>query len=156
MADTSTMRAAEKDVDTHRYEGMFLLDSGRFSSDPDGATKELLSILQKVGATVDMHRHWQDGKLAYEVDGHRRGVHYLVFFRMPTEKAGDLNRLCKLNELVVRHLLIRQDQQIYDASVHALSPDAGGGAAEETEERPPRRRQAEDARRSNEPNEEED
>lgn len=149
MAETSTMTAAETEVDTHRYEGMFLLDSGRFSSDPDGATKELLSILQKVDATVDMHRHWQDGKLAYEVDGHRRGVHYLVFFRMPTEKSGDLNRLCKLNDLVVRHLLIRHDQQIYDASVHALSPEAGGGAGEETEERPPRRR-SEEGRRSNE------
>ena len=38
------------------YEGMFLLDSGRFAEDPEGSTKTLLGLLEKVDGTVVAHR----------------------------------------------------------------------------------------------------
>lgn len=54
------------------YEGMFILDSGKYASSPDNSTNHVLEILQKSGATVVAHRPWADGKLAYPVKGHKK------------------------------------------------------------------------------------
>ena len=103
------------------YEGMFLLDSGRFAADPEGVTGRLLSLLESSGATVAAHRPWQDGRLAYEIQGRRKGLHYLVYFRMGGEGHTELGRLCKLSDVVVRHLIIRHPQVLFDAMVDALT-----------------------------------
>ena len=124
------------------YEGMFLLDSNRFSADPDGASNEVLGILNKAGATVVAHRPWQEGRLAYEVNGHRKGLHYLAYFRMDGDGVNDVNRSVRLSETVLRYLVIEQPQTLFDAMVEALNThDAAQHSAhmEEREDRPPRR-----------------
>ncbi len=121
MVDSTT------ETTEYLYEGMFLLDSGKFATDPGGAADAVLGILEKNGGTVVAHRPWQDGKLAYPIEGHRKGMHYLTYFRMSGATIGDLARDVKLNELVLRHLVIRQSQTIFDAGVAALS-----GTGEET------------------------
>jgi len=104
---------------------MFLLDSGRFATDPDGVSGQLISLLESTGATVAAHRPWQDGRLAYEIEGRRKGLHYLVYFRMGGEGHSELNRLCKLSDVVVRHLIIRHPQVLFDAMVDALTVKTG-------------------------------
>ena len=110
------------------YEGMFLLDSARFAADPDGVTGQLLGLLEKVGAKVVAHRPWQDGKLAYPIEGMRKGLHYLTYFNLDSSDVASLKRECQLSDLVVRELVIKPPQQIYDAMVQALT---SGGEAEE-------------------------
>ena len=126
------------------YEGMFLLDSNRFSADPDGATNEVLGILGKAGATVVAHRPWQEGRLAYEVEGQRKGLHYLTYFRTEGGTAiTDINRSVQLSEMVLRHLVIQQPKVLFEAMVEALNThDAAQHSAhmEEREERPRRGR----------------
>lgn len=110
---------------------MFLLDSGRFASDPEGMTSKLLALLEKVNATVAVHRPWQDGKLAYPIGGMRKGTHYLVYFRMDPSQVKTLNRECQLSDIIVRHLVIKPPQQIYDAMVQTLgNPEAEVAEAE--------------------------
>ena len=123
---TATATAAEK-----LYEGMFLVDSNRFANDPDAIVKTILGILEKAGATVVTHRPWQDGKLAYEINGKRKGTHYLCYFKMPGSGMTGLNRACKLSDTVVRHLVIRHDQTLFDAMVAALNQPTGEAAAAE-------------------------
>ncbi len=103
------------------YEGMFLLDSGRFATDPKAAADQILGILQKCGGTVVAHRPWQDGRLAYAIKGHRKGLHYLVYFKMPAEHVREVNRACSLNELVLRHVVILHPLVLFDAMVQAIS-----------------------------------
>lgn len=112
------------------YEGMFLVDSGKFAADPDGVTRQILGILEKAGATIVAHRPWQDGKLAYPIEGHRKGLHYLVLFRMDGRKLPEVTRACKLNEVILRHLVLSHPQKLFDAMVHALTT---GGTEESAE-----------------------
>jgi len=116
--------AAEKVVKPHYYEGMFLVDSGKFATDPDGVTNEILGVLKKAGATVVAHRPWQDGKLAYEIDGMKNGLHYIVCFTMPGTGMKTLVRQCQLSETIVRHMTIKHPQSIFDATVAAISGTA--------------------------------
>jgi small subunit ribosomal protein S6 len=126
-----------KEKTANLYEGMFLVDSAKFASDPDGVTTHVLGILERSGGTVVGHRPWQDGKLAYEVDGHRKGLHYLAYFKMPSEGVKDVNRACKLSEFVIRHLIIKQPQSLFDAMVAAL--EGHDSTAPPPDEPPPRR-----------------
>ena len=126
---------AEKPVREHLYEGMFLVDSGKFAMDPDGVTNDILAILKRAGATVVAHRPWQDGKLAYEINGMKKGLHYIVCFTMPGSGMKTLVRQCQLSETIVRQMVINHPQSIFDATVAAISgaavpqvADAGGPA----------------------------
>lgn len=118
------------------YEGMFLLDSGRFATDPDGTTRHLLDIVQKAGGTVVAHRPWQDGKLAFPIAGQRKGLHYLIYFRLDGRRLPEIDRSCKLSDLVLRHLVINQPEALFDQMVAALTAheEAEETASESSEE----------------------
>jgi small subunit ribosomal protein S6 len=112
-------------VTQYMYEGMFLLDSNRFSADPDGTEKAVLGMLERVGAQVVTSRPWQDGKLCYPINGQRKGLYYLACFKMDGGQIPELDRLSKLNEVVLRQLVIRHPQVIFDAMVQALTSNDG-------------------------------
>lgn len=115
-------------VTKNRYEGMFLLDSGKFASNPDEILQHLIDLLEKADAEIVAHRPWLDGRLAYDIEGKRRGLHYLVYFMMPGSGVADVTRSCKLSDQVMRHLIIRHEQTLFDAMVEALN--AGGGTGD--------------------------
>jgi small subunit ribosomal protein S6 len=113
-------------LEENYYEGMFLLDSGRFASDSEKLSGEIIAMLEKAGGTVIAHRAWQDGKLAYPIARHRKGLHYLAYFRMPGNGLSDVARTCKLNGSVLRHLVIKHPKILFDQMVEALIGPEGG------------------------------
>lgn len=109
------------------YECMFLVDSGRFAVDARGTEEAIGEILNRCGAEVILKMPWQEGKLAYPVDGHKKGLHYLTLFTMDGSQVTELNRLCKLSEVVIRQLLIQHPSQIFNAMVEACREHHAGG-----------------------------
>jgi small subunit ribosomal protein S6 len=86
---------------------MFLLDSNKYAVNPEGTKGEVLALLERIGAKVLATRPWQDGKLAYAINGHRKGLHFLVYFSMDSLHLVELERLVKFNESILRHLIIK-------------------------------------------------
>jgi small subunit ribosomal protein S6 len=103
------------------YEGMFLLDSSRFSADPDGTSQKIVDLLEKAGATVVANRPWLDGKLAYPINGHRTALHYLTYFKMEGAGGTEITRSCKLSDVVLRHMLIKHPATLFDAMVLSVT-----------------------------------
>ena len=122
-------------VAVRNYEGMFLLDSGRYAQDPAAAEDEVKQILEKVGAEILVATPFQESKLAYEIEGRRKGLHFLTFFKLDGSEVEELNRQCRLSELVLRLLVIQQDQRLFDAYVEAYlgDPQIETGEEEEAE-----------------------
>jgi len=120
--------SAREEKSEKLYEGMFLLNSGKYAADPDGVSNQVVGILEKAGATVVAHRPWQDGRLAYLIEGHRKGLHFLTYFRMDGQGLSDVTRACKLNDVVLRHLVIKQPKKLFDAMVAALNGDEASRA----------------------------
>ncbi len=114
------------------YEGMFLLDSGKYAQDPQGTEQTVLGFLQKCGAEVVVHTPWQDGKLAYEIDGHKKGLHYLTYFKMDGSEVTNLNRMCKLSDVVVRQLILEHEPKLFTLMIEHLS-DARANATADAE-----------------------
>ena len=116
----------------NHYEGMFLVDSGKFANDPDGVMTHVRELLTKTGATIRSDRVWLDGKLAYPIDGRRRGVHFLVYFQGDGNANTEISRQVRLSDLVLRHIVIRHPEIMWDRLVAAIS--TGEETVEATEE----------------------
>ncbi|MFK7778759.1 MAG: 30S ribosomal protein S6 [Gimesia sp.] len=123
------MSVAEKKVVSANYEGMFLLDSAKFAADHEGTIAHVIEMLEKAGAEIVAHRPWQDGKLAYEIEGRVKALHYLVYFTMPGKGMDLLTRSCHLSDIVLRQLVINQPQSLFDAMVAAIDPAAASEEA---------------------------
>jgi small subunit ribosomal protein S6 len=107
------------------YEGMFILDSGKYSRDPGGVAQQITDLLQQFGGTVLASRIWDERKLAYPIKGHKKGVYWLTYFRMPTGNLVALERQCEITDDIIRKLVLKVDDRIADALVqHALAGEA--------------------------------
>ena len=99
---------------------MLLVDSGRYAQDPQGTETGIRDILAKYEADVVGVTPWQDGKLAYEIEGHRKGLHLLAFFKMDGSKVQDFNRTCKLSDLVIRQLLLEHSSKLFELLIQQI------------------------------------
>jgi small subunit ribosomal protein S6 len=87
-------------------------------------------MIQKLGGEMLASRLWEERRLAYPVDGHRKGTYWLTYFKLDSSHLTDLNRQCQLSESILRTLFLKVDPRIADALVsHAL---AGGAAQRKT------------------------
>ena len=118
-------------MSTRNYECMFLLDSSRYAQDPAGVEQEVKDTLERVGASLVAAAPFQDGKLAYEIAGRRKGLHFLTYFKADSSVIDELNRIVRINELVLRHLVIEHPDVLFDAMSGALAQHADGSDATE-------------------------
>ncbi len=100
------------------YEAMFIWDSNRFSRDPSVTSQQVQAMVEKVGGEVLASRLWDDGrKLAYPIEGHKKGTYWLSYFNLEATRLHEVERACQLNEGILRHLFIRLDQRVAGALV---------------------------------------
>lgn len=104
------------------YEGMFILDSNRFGRDPETVSNQIPAMIEKLGGEMLVSRLWEERRLAYPVKGQRKGTYWLTYFRLDSEKLGDLRRQCQITEDILRVLFLKVEPRIVDALVaHAMS-----------------------------------
>ena len=101
-------------MNTRDYEAMFLLDNTVASENFEAAAEKVDQILQKHGAEIVHKEKWDERKLAYEIKGHRRATYYLVYFRAPTSAIAEIDGDARLNEVILRNLVIALDEPIDD------------------------------------------
>jgi small subunit ribosomal protein S6 len=107
------------------YEGMFILDSNRYSRDQVGVSGQIADMIQKLDGSILASRMWEERRLAYPINGHRKGTYWLTYFKLDSNQLIGLNRQCQLNENIVRTLFLKVDPRIADALVsHALAGPA--------------------------------
>ena len=70
-------------------------------------------------------RLWDERKLAYPINGHKKGVYWLTYFKMPGGQLTALERQCEISDDIIRKLVLKIDDRIADALVqHALAGEA--------------------------------
>lgn len=96
------------------YEGMFLLDPGEASKNFDDAEAHVRGLIEGVGGRLLYSEKWAARKLAYEIQGRRRGVYHLTFFECEGEAIPDLRGQAKLSDRILRLLLLRNDDVLQE------------------------------------------
>ncbi len=126
----------------NQYEGMFLF--------PQTGTMELQACLDIVKGIVERHggqiivlKKWDERKLAYEIEGQKRGLYIICYFRAEGKAIAGIERDVKLSEQVLRLLVTRADhlneEEMAAVEPQPIAPQRDSGW-EGGEGRPRRRR----------------
>ena len=106
------------------YEGMFILDPSKYARDPAATAQLVVDMITQHGGSILASRLWDERKLAYPINGHKKGVYWLTYFRMPGSGIVPLERQCEITDDIVRKLILKVEPRIADALVqHALAGD---------------------------------
>ena len=112
---------------------MFIYDSNRYAKDPGGISKLADDLIAKYGGEVLVSRLWNEQRLAYPIDGHRKGTYWLTYFSMPGANLTEFNRDCEISEDILRHLAVKIDGRLVETLVAHASGTAVGAPAEGAE-----------------------
>lgn len=111
------------------YEALFILDSNKYSRDATGLSTQLREAIQKHGGTVLVHRLWEERRLAYPINGQRKGTYWLSYFRMDSQNLQALHRDYHLNENVLRTLILKIEPRLVEPLIaHAQAGPATASA----------------------------
>ncbi|UTR12368.1 MULTISPECIES: 30S ribosomal protein S6 [Evansella] len=93
-----------------KYEIMYIVRPNLEES----ATKEVVERFNKVladnGAEVENVEEKGKRRLAYEIDDFKEGYYVLLHVNAPSEAIDEFNRLIKINDNVIRTLVVRDDE----------------------------------------------
>ncbi len=102
---------------TSVYETMFILDSNRYARDPNGVSGQIPELIQKLGGEVLVSRLWNEQKLAYPINGQRKGTYWLAYFKLDGTKLSEFNNQLRINETVLRSLTIKVEPRLVEPLV---------------------------------------
>ena len=105
------------DLSANVYECMHILDSNRYARDPSGVQESVDSTVTKFDGEILVSRLWNEQKLAYLVDGHRKGTYWLSYIRVEGSRLVEMERAFQLNENVLRSLTLRLDERLVEPMV---------------------------------------
>jgi small subunit ribosomal protein S6 len=92
------------------YEGMYVI-SATLSDDARNKALERIQagITGRGGEILKIHDQGRR-RLAYEIDGHREGYYYLIYFKLLPAGISELWQEYHLNEDLIRFVTLRSEQ----------------------------------------------
>ncbi|HAL13427.1 MAG TPA: 30S ribosomal protein S6 [Planctomycetaceae bacterium] len=116
------------------YECLFILDSNRYARDPQAVAQGISDMVTNNDGEILVTRLWNEQKLAYPINGNRKGTYWLTYFSMEGTSLTAFERSCRLNDNVMRNLTIKIDPRLVDTLVsHAKGIATAAEEAESTE-----------------------
>ena len=91
------------------YEGMFLVDPAATSASIGEAAKAVRHILDRAETNVEALYKWDDRRLAYPIEGQKRGIYLIALFRAPGSAVGKIENDVNFSETILRCLVTRGD-----------------------------------------------
>jgi len=107
------------------YECMFLLDTNKIAGDEEGVIRQIQGLVERNHAELLATRRWlESSKLAYPVQGQKRGLYLLMFFRVEGQYMSDLEQDLRINENILRYMITRIEPK-YVAKMLEIGNEGG-------------------------------
>src|SRR5262245_1131204 len=101
---------------------MVVLDPNLDESALEAMNTRLDAVITQRGGTITEHVDgWGRRRLAYPISRYRDGFYVLTRIQLPPNAAVEIERALRLNESVIRHLLVRTDDVTPPAAVPAAA-----------------------------------
>lgn len=110
---------------TRGYEALFILKTAGTEQELARAAAQLEEPIKKAGGTIELAQSMGRRRLAYRISRQAEGHYHLVRFQAPTARIGELERLFRLNEAIVRFIILSADET--PTAVGAPQPAATRG-----------------------------
>ena len=92
------------------YEVMFIINAGLDEEAADAIVKRVEDLITKNGGTVNNIDRMGKRRLAYEVKKQIDGNYVLIEFAIYPAQIKEIDRVIKINEKIIRHLIVKQDK----------------------------------------------
>jgi small subunit ribosomal protein S6 len=73
---------------------------------------QIVAVTDRFGAVIEKTENWGRRKMAYEIAGQREGVYVLEVINGPAAMTAELDRRLRVFDLVMRHLVVRVDEDL--------------------------------------------
>ena len=91
-----------------KYEVMFIVNIAN-EEVIQAAVKLVQDTITRIGGTVVKVDEWGRRHLAYEVKHQNEGYYVVVEFEADPSQIAELDRIIKIHEEIIRHIIVKQD-----------------------------------------------
>lgn len=92
------------------YEMMFILIPELPSEGVEAAKGKVADIIAQTNGELVNFDVWGRRRLAYEIRDFREGLYMLAHFKGTTETVNELDRVLKINDDFLRHMIVRKEE----------------------------------------------
>ena len=91
------------------YEALVILKSSGTEQDIAKHAAQLEEPIKKVGGAIESSQGMGRRRLAYRIARQTEGHYYLLRFKAPTKEINELKRLLRLNDTIVRFMILTDE-----------------------------------------------
>lgn len=89
-----------------KYELMYIIRPDLEESQVEATIEKVKAVINENGGEITNHELMGKRRLAYEIEKFREGIYVLVNFTSPTETVDELEHVIRINDEIIRHLII--------------------------------------------------
>ena len=97
----------------NNYELMFIvrptLDEASIKKLLMKVYEDMQNVVTKSKGKILSSKEMGQKELAYEIEGYKKGYYFLLVVEANKETVAEFNRIANVNENVIRHLIIKQE-----------------------------------------------
>lgn len=103
--------AASPQTTARPYELMYLVQPGADEERLSAIGERIQQAITSAGGKIEKFNVIGRRRLAYKLDRHRDGIYTAVDFQLDPAQAREIDRTIKLQEDILRHLIVRRDEK---------------------------------------------
>ncbi|WLR41873.1 30S ribosomal protein S6 [Bacillus carboniphilus] len=93
-----------------KYEIMYIIRPNIEDEAKKSLVERFNGILTTNGAEITEVKEWGKRRLAYEINDFRDGYYMLIHVDASAEAVQEFDRLAKISEDIIRHIVVKQEQ----------------------------------------------
>src|SRR6266581_1448374 len=94
-----------------QYELVYILPPDTTEQQVTELHEQLEAVVSRMHGRIEKTENWGRRRLAYEIAHHKEGVYVLDVINGSGELMKELDRRLKVMDLVIRHMIVRVDQE---------------------------------------------
>ena len=95
---------------TRAYEALVILKTAGTEQEIARQASHLEALVKKVGGRVDSTQAMGRRKFAFRISRQHEGSYHLLRFQAPTERVGELEQAFRLNEAIIRFIIVNAQE----------------------------------------------
>jgi small subunit ribosomal protein S6 len=112
---------------TRKYEALVIVKAAGTEQEIAQAGAQIEESVKRLGGTIESTQNLGRRRLAFRISRQAEGYYYLLRFDAPTQTVAELERQLRLNEAVVRFIVLTEDQLAGTTITRNLPPSARRG-----------------------------
>lgn len=94
-----------------KYEIMYVVRPNIEEDAKKALIERFEEILTSNGAEIIESKDWGKRRLAYEINDFKEGFYQIVRVKSTDEATNEFDRLAKINDDIIRHIVIREEEK---------------------------------------------